>query len=417
MKRIVLVGLVALYSSSAALAAEPADPKKGGTTELSRYVDVLAPDRRGREFEVLNGELGPSLQIGCDGSPDFNIFGRISSELEMLLKSVTEEALFGILINYMIYSNPTLYQIYENINLHREFLRKLMVFSCNSVRDMANASRTDKVLSAAKSKCLMDPDQLPEQCDNGDVLQEYIPDATTALDKQLARLQGAADDFDFAEFVKQRTGIALPPPPGAVAAVGLKNDATAKEYKARLDNLRVNVEVNRSNPKTGAIIYTPSKKSVATVLDESSDYYRKKIDAVTSIASSVGSGGELDMRTAPEWEELQTDPAFGEISPATFSQLVELRRKKPWAYEEAVSALTRELAVSAVRYTIARFELEIRQGLNAQAGIELRESTPGVIDALNAAVENMKAELAIEDVRASNTGRVNAVVKRVIELQ
>lgn len=425
MKRLLPLVLSALLSAAAsgsAIAAQNGPPRPG-SSELARFVDVVGPEARGREFTLFRADIGPSLEIGCDGELGFKFFERIGNELVELWDQLSNgQLLLGLAINYLIFSNPTLYQIYENINLHREFLRKLMVFSCTSVRQMASEDRKNKLLSIAKSKCLEDGAVNPEKCDQAETLKDYLPQAGTALDRQLARLQGSVNDFDLGKWLKDTLGLGVPPDPNIVGSIdGISANPAAVAAQNRVKDLMFTVNTG-ADPESGLIEFKKPNKTVSKVMEESVAYYRGLLDTISGVADDLGDSSSqlgadtLNVTKKDAWKILQTDPAFGRVSNGTIAHLIDIRRKKTGVYDEAAEALAIEMGLAATRHAVATLTQAMKMVQSGEPGANLYSVAPAIYNAISVEIDRMQAELAMEEGRAENIRRIGEASSSVLQV-
>ncbi len=408
MKKLIAVAALATLPAATGFASDinGSTVPATGMSELAKYADIVSPSLRGREFSLLSIGARTQFGIGCDGVASGAIASQVVGEMQQYINYFRSN-IGGLIANFLIYSSPTLYQLMENMNVHREFARDLQVFSCSTVRQMASDER-NKTLAEAKNKCLADGSHSPEDCDNAGTLKSYMPAAVDELNKKLRNLSEGNRDFNLREILARSAGGA-----GGFQKAASTANAAAQQQTAELhqvvQKLLYNMEETDQKDKE-RFRYDPPELRVADVIEERDRLYLEKItemvDYGAQLSASATGGGVTD---SDAYRYLQNDPGFGPIAPSTIATLIRLRREKPWEFQQAAAALARQMSTGYVRYAIAWQEAQFANVLSGGEGELLSQYGPEVQEHMRRDIDRLKAELAVEEARSINTSRVQSV--------
>jgi len=154
--------------------------KKGVTAEalsksLNTSFDSLGlvsedlPSSGYNKYELVGAGFSTSFSSGCNGVGLPNILGNLNGQLDNVLTYIQSNAL-NLAINYLIFSNPTLYELFQDMKESTEFAIDLNLATCQSVR--ALAVKDKEILQKAIDKCIADKGT-PEACNDGHDLSQY----------------------------------------------------------------------------------------------------------------------------------------------------------------------------------------------------------------------------------------------------
>ncbi|ULQ48340.1 hypothetical protein JN531_017045 (plasmid) [Flagellatimonas centrodinii] len=404
MKRLAIAAAIAVTTSTGH--AQGLGPDSA-SADVGLLFDVALPDDQGRTFKYIDGTVQSNVRVGCDGMTTGNLGAQVIGDVQSFI-TYFQSNVAGMAINFLIYSSPTLYQLLENLNIHKDFLRELNAFNCASVRDMAKDRRNSEI-SEAKNKCI-ESGEAPGACDDGDLIKEYMPDAMRDLNDRLKEITSAAGDFDLQQTIKEYLGQLGTLPPGGTRTE-VRDDGVARELAEVRESISFNMVTVPEGSGDGLTRFNfePPRKSVQQVFDERVPKYRELLDAVTSAGMS---GQDLD--EVAEFQRLKADPAFPVLDRSTLATMFDMRRNIPLRYKEVEKAAARRMTLAYIRFAIAEQEAIYANLLAGGTGAKLDRVAEDVIVWVERDIKRLKAQLQLEEVRVQNTDYLKGLEQKLI---
>jgi hypothetical protein len=171
----VVLSVILFCSHAVVIADSQSDPAT--QSMLSRRMSGSYspyPVSSGRNFDLVNVGIRPNIDIGCGGLDLKNSLTKyFKADYKNILDYIKANAV-GAAVNYIIYENPTLYSLMQDIKHGVEWNIGQNMLGCQNVRALADMKRQNgDYYAAAKSKCLAD-DNTEIQCLDDGKLEKYI---------------------------------------------------------------------------------------------------------------------------------------------------------------------------------------------------------------------------------------------------
>lgn len=373
------IGALLLVVASGASAADTVSatldnlPASRGTVrwsaidKLGSKYEVALPHIEGANFQLFGLAFSHGLNLGCQGFGTGRIFGQIENEVKEMVDYVKNN-IAGMAVNYLVYSVPALYSLYDHIQILRNFKIDQSLFTCSSIRQFASNQRIE---SSAKSMCLEEGNS-DTYCQDAANLSRYVRDVTREEQARKEALTGSKG-ADAVTIVEQRIDDTLRGE-GASAAALRKDFGDLMPRVSYVD---------------GKKSYKPPKRSVGKFLQETSDEVLEQIDGWVRQP-------ENKWETSADRARLEEKLAVKTIPPLVIQRLAIDRKTNPQRYQTGLSILTRQIAINQMKMRVAEFRALI-YGVGAQTPEE--ELTKEDRDALQEALLSLEAEVGVYQAR------------------
>ncbi len=334
-----------------------------------------------QQVELIGGGFSTGLNVGCEGVGLPNIASKLSSQLNGLLGNLEELAL-GIAINQLIFSNPTLYELIQDMKESLQFNLKLNVASCQSLRALADKHR--EAVSKAQDKCLTDGNDA-EYCNDGNNIKSYAEDVIDNLGKVTGNINDA------------EVGNTPPANPNGPAGNGTGTgrslsgnlNEAIKAQAALPNDVAENFDAlmpARIYEGNGKIKTEARKYTLEYILDKKTGEIVKLLNEATeNISKGKSFKSELD--------EINSISHGGNITRTTILELATIRsgEDKPVNYAIAASNLARSIAL---QHTLWIGNSVIMAVSNAETSGELAaKMTPEAKEQYKASNEMLEREM------------------------
>lgn len=190
---LVLLSLPAAQSSAASTPTSTRDP---ATTDLRgdpyRNGGFYFPPIADRDFDTpLRFGIGTGLDVGCAGVDLQHLLDQyFMIDYAHILDYLKANAA-GMAINYVIYSNPTMYTLIQHLKQGADFAVNLNQVTCTSIRQAADTKRAAATFFAdAKALCLQE--RSPLACQDDAVLESY---GKRAVEARKQKMQAQSSDL------------------------------------------------------------------------------------------------------------------------------------------------------------------------------------------------------------------------------
>lgn len=138
----------------------------------------------GQDFHPINIGFNTGLDVGCGLDVEHALEAYLNVDYEHLVEYLKSNAM-GLAVNYMVYSNPTLYSLLQDLKQGADWMINMNMFTCQSIRKAADQSRwSDPYYAEAKKKCLQDNSLV--NCENDAMLAKYMDDAVGDRKRRLS---------------------------------------------------------------------------------------------------------------------------------------------------------------------------------------------------------------------------------------
>lgn len=176
--------LSALLHTDAVLASRPASGdgsapeasasrRLGGVTSLYDIKSDL-PQAADRNYDLINAGFDTGIDVSCAGIDLQNVLqAHYNIDFNNMMDYLQSNAM-NMAINYMIYENPTLYSLLQDLKVSGDWALNQQAVSCQSLRQVADKKRRNSDYYAeAKAACLADGNT-ETQCTDDGKLEQYL---------------------------------------------------------------------------------------------------------------------------------------------------------------------------------------------------------------------------------------------------
>lgn len=128
----------------------------------SRYIPST-----GRNFTILKGGGASGVDVGCANSDLQSLLnGYFNVDFKSIMGYLQSNA-GSFLLTWLIYSNPTLYSLIQDLKQAGDFAVNMNALSCSTIRQIADNSRNKAITKEAMDECAnlppeMAKEQMPE---------------------------------------------------------------------------------------------------------------------------------------------------------------------------------------------------------------------------------------------------------------
>lgn len=382
------------------------DPPVGSTVQweslqgnAAEFFDVVTPSVGGRNFAIVDGSVQFGFSLGCSGFGDFELLGQMQEQIRRMWDYVKNNA-SGLAVNYLIYSQPTLHAIYQNLQVKRDMYLDQVMLTCSSVREWASNSREEKWRARGIDECIKQTGDTAA-CNDGQNLGQYVQQARDKwfLTRELSGVTGRTLKEVIAEALNLPTTA-----PDPLDQPAPENEQEASEQaKERLASGFTDFVHDETLDRDGSQI-RPRAKSLDDHVRKAATSYGKWV----ATASAVDAGRRASTSAL---KKLDTNTATKRISPQTLGRLGAMRRNNPNEFEGAVEVLSREMALADGKELIAQMKAGV---INATITGEYNDwFEEGQLEDVMRSIELLEAELEVLQVRLDNADRQSYVERRL----
>lgn len=138
----------------------------------------------GQDFHPINIGFNTGLDVGCGLDVEHALNTYLNVDYEHLIEYLKSNAM-GLAVNYIVYSNPTLYTLLQDLKQGADWMINMNMFTCQSIRKAADQARwSDPYYAEAKKKCLQSNSLV--NCENDAMLAKYMDDAVGDRKRRLS---------------------------------------------------------------------------------------------------------------------------------------------------------------------------------------------------------------------------------------
>ena len=124
--------------------SEPTSVRNRG----SRYIPST-----GRNFTIIKGGGASGVDVGCANSDLQALLGGYFSVDFKSIMGYLQSNAGAFLLTWLIYSNPTLYSLLQDLKQAGEFALNANALNCSTIRKIADNSRTKAITKEALDEC------------------------------------------------------------------------------------------------------------------------------------------------------------------------------------------------------------------------------------------------------------------------
>lgn len=134
-------------------------------------------DNANQRFDLVNVGIRSNLDVGCGGLDLKDVLKTYyNADYQNIIDYIKANAL-GMAVNYLIYENPTLYSLLQDLKNSADFALNAQMISCQSIRESSDKKRKNNDYYAdAKVLCLRDGNT-ETQCSDDGKLEKYLSQA------------------------------------------------------------------------------------------------------------------------------------------------------------------------------------------------------------------------------------------------
>lgn len=346
--------------------AQQAPQSEGGSSkeenETPWYLDrqfwnnsvVLAGPKRlpasgYREFTILGGETMNPVSFGCEGFDINETAGQVVQEFDRLMNLDFAELATGLAWYALIYMQPTVYQGIEDFSEKLKTGLQVRVASCNTIRQMADAS-TKNVIQKAMDECRRDG-KSEADCAVGETLQQYEDRVWDDVISNMVQVRGPGSKDNEN---KPSSNEDISTTEALLSCVGEPSE-NVKDISDYVPGVRYSAEKGRipiSRKKTiREFILEEARKQKELLNREVEKYeFRPTPDTADRALAEINASGSVD-------EEF--------VTAQTFMALVEMKKTSPANYEAASTSLAYSRAIVRATAKVKAMQLAIGHAMTS----------------------------------------------------
>lgn len=363
---------------------------------LDEVAGSLYPEVGGRSFDLVNASVSMSMPLSCNGFGDFQLFTQLGGQLKELFSNIGS-MLPGLAINFLVYSSPTLFSIYEFMNTRLDFLAGMNVTACGTVRQIATAvSKSD----VSPEKLCMRAGGSAKACMASG--PEYISSLERSREKLQATLNSWSEGVgeapkDLLDAIMKR----IPRKNTKAQGKEKQREIIQEEYRAKWVEL---IPVRRTE-QSGDSETESGLQRGKSLEDVYLEYNRKYVDLLSKATSNKNINirsnayNDLSVRAGP------LTPSRAEIT-----RIAELYKRSRTDWAKTISGLATELSLSTVRLIVLNFKAEVAL---AKASGLAKLTTGESLERANSAVDLLDGELSQIELRYEGTEQIRERVRLI----
>lgn len=399
---------------------------EGFNEKYSSYV----PQVGDQEFEMFRLESESTVELPCSGIPQYGAVTNVGGEISRVFSYLQNNAL-GLAVNYLVYRNPTLYSLLQNMNQKHSFLTQQMMSSCGDVREMANdnreqfGSRMKEFEMAAIQDCLNDG-KTAEHCSLGGNLAAGTRNAqrdrqrtrdqmagtsgATPTDLVMGRMQASTlsksniTGETFETTIRDITGDeVLGAGSGSVAGPGGGGgfgSGGGSGSRGASQNAGPDVSGTSGRGEPGVSIDPPDAQIEDKVIEMSQEFQSK-------YNSIVASADNQSLDTNQAYNELMQLPGIPTLSGTQVLDLNRIKERFPGRYRQILGALSRESAVKSMSYILDKYEVALLDAKTTTSGAVTEDEWARRFDELR----YLRAQLELIENRAKYEEDILSIVE------
>lgn len=343
------------------VANNPSERVRGGG---SGYVPST-----GRNFTILKAGGGSGVDVGCANTDlEAMLAGYFSVDFKSIMGYLQSNA-GAFLLTWLIYSNPTLYSLLQDLKQAGDFALNANMLNCSTIRTIADNSRNKAITQEALEEC----SNMPQSVRDAN-MEQCKKDAIERRTKRFSARQ----------------------------AVGM-GDSDVSVNKYLLDSVEMSDEMKQL---IGAMVPDESYKGgdarktspAATVTNEYTKSYDKQLARLKAITVQVvnakTSGKQIDIQGIKELKELNSQEGVEPMPTYLFDAIM---RYSPDDREVIINRLAHKQALGITRAKIRKVGEAIQAALlKGDKTVELhdyqRRDTKEAIEILNVMNNQLEME-------------------------
>lgn len=348
--------------------AQQAPQSEGGSSkeenETPWYLDrqfwnnsvVLAGPKRlpasgYREFTILGGETMNPVSFGCEGFDINETAGQVVQEFDRLMNLDFAELATGLAWYALIYMQPTVYQGIEDFSEKLKTGLQVRVASCNTIRQMADAS-TKNVIQKAMDECRRDG-KSEADCAVGETLQQYEDRVWDDVISNMVQVRGPGSKDNEN---KSSSNEDVSTTEALLSCVGEPSD-DVKDIAAYVPGTKYSTEDGKvlvSRTKTIREFIVAEAQRQKEIVDREIERYvfRPGTEAIDRALAEINASGSIN-------EEF--------VSAQTFMALVEMKKDSPANYDAAATSLAYSRALVRATAKVKAMQLAIGHALTSES--------------------------------------------------
>jgi len=345
------------------------------------------------------GDLG--VNLGCNGvTLDGSIDAMINQYSSIARQFVANAPM--IAVNYLVYSQPSLYSLIQNLKESTEFMLDVTSFTCQGARQLAMSNWEDSLGEKAAAECISSNGAATAACSDGDSLVDRANRLVTERKKQWAKKVADAKEALSKASVRDAMGNLVKSGESCDALNDDDEEVTANDLTLALSGLGCSdIELAKSllpdtviesDVEKGAKRQVPASLTVEKALADESIKVAKALDQLADKNTS-------DARSRAAYETLAEAGANSDL---TLKQIAMLKTVKDEADDVTYQAYLTQVAVVMSRNRLSnivdRLEIGLLNGMlnkdQATLGTDIEEQTKDKIRLLKAQIDTIDRMIA-----------------------
>lgn len=386
----VITGVLAMMSfSGVAIAQDSGSSPTGGSgiqrAPLQLPIDVgytYFPSSNQSDFRAagVSGDAGADLT--CSGVTMDGAFQSMVGDFEALTGSLVGNAP-GFLVNYLIYSSPSLYSLIQNMKEGVDFNLGAANATCNAIRSQAKKNWDENAQVTKQDECMNREGGASSNCISGDIGPiDFIVNKKLAWSETIQEYQNELNEV----FSTECEGLD-PDNPTVMQIVFSRSPNQCPD----LDIAQKLLGDQGINDETGLPEPIAPEADPSEVVADLAEESKGLLEALLGIGNSAISQEEASRRLAQRSNIT--------MSLSQQRMLRQLEREDPARYEEYVKRLSSMMAINTLETMALKLEVGLLNGALNVGAVDLAE---GNVEFVERQIKWMKSFAALERKKLEN---------------
>lgn len=384
--------LALLSVSSISFAQEPGSSQDNGgdsngiqRAPMQLPIDIgytYFPSSTQSDFRAVGASAGGGADLTCSGVTMDGAFESMVGDFESLTGSLVGNAP-GFLVNYLIYSSPSLYSLIQNMKEGVDFNLGAANATCNAIRSQAKKNWDENAQVTKQDECMNREGGASSNCISGDLGPiDFIVNKKLEWSETIQEYQDQLNDL----FSTECEGLD-PDNPTVMQIVFSRSPNQCPD----LDVAQRLLGDQGINDETGEPEPIPPEADPSEVVADLATESRDLIEALLGIADNGISKEEATRRLS--------ERSNVSMSLAQQRMLRQLNREDPARYDEYVKRFSSMMAINSLETMALKLEVGL---LNGAANVGTVNLAEGNVEFVERQIKWMKSFAALERKKLEN---------------
>lgn len=384
--------LALLSASSISFAQEPGSSQDNGgesngiqRAPMQLPIDIgytYFPSSTQSDFRAVGASAGGGADLTCSGVTMDGAFQSMVGDFESLTGSLVGNAP-GFLVNYLIYSSPSLYSLIQNMKEGVDFNLGAANATCNAIRSQAKKNWDENAQVTKQDECMNREGGASSNCISGDLGPiDFIVNKKLEWSETIQEYQDQLNDL----FSTECEGLD-PDNPTVMQIVFSRSPNQCPD----LDVAQRLLGDQGINDETGEPEPIPPEADPSEVVADLATESRDLIEALLGIADNGISKEEATRRLS--------ERSNVSMSLAQQRMLQQLNREDPARYDEYVKRFSSMMAINSLETMALKLEVGL---LNGAANVGTVNLAEGNVEFVERQIKWMKSFAALERKKLEN---------------